>query len=238
MKREGAECRLATPQQVGPPNRRIRGSSFEGRAPGPRMRAVLLGRRVSSPQARKASRGSPLLLCYLPPREVAHLTRAVYSTGEVRRGWILEAQSDARVSLRTCKRMATDGKQSTARRDLLQQIEADVQKKWEKQKIFECDAPDSTSEKFMCTFPYPYMSLGCIAELYGEFAFSSGLNAGLRRNGLLHIGHAFSLTTHGRKHCHARTFQVSRAFVSQGRQFLPRTSIACLERRCIKRDDG
>ena len=30
--------------------------------------------------------------------------------------------------------MATDGKQSTARRDLLQQIEADVQKKWEKQK--------------------------------------------------------------------------------------------------------
>ena len=66
--------------------------------------------------------------------------------------------------------MATDGKQSTARRDLLQQIEADVQKKWEKQKIFECDAPDSTSEKFMCTFPYPYM------------------------NGLLHIGHAFSLT--------------------------------------------
>ncbi|CAE7475099.1 lars-1 [Symbiodinium microadriaticum] len=66
--------------------------------------------------------------------------------------------------------MATDGKQSTARRDLLQQIEADVQKKWEKQKIFECDAPDSSSEKFMCTFPYPYM------------------------NGLLHIGHAFSLT--------------------------------------------
>lgn len=71
---------------------------------------------------------------------------------------------------RTCKPMATDGKQSTARRDLLQQIEADVQKKWEKQKIFECDAPDSSSEKFMCTFPYPYM------------------------NGLLHIGHAFSLT--------------------------------------------
>jgi len=59
---------------------------------------------------------------------------------------------------------------STARRDLLQQIEHDVQKKWEKMKVFECDAPDEKAEKFMCTFPYPYM------------------------NGLLHIGHAFSLT--------------------------------------------
>eukprot|EP00438_Fugacium_kawagutii_P003308 Skav223906 [mRNA] locus=scaffold5126:62302:79997:- [translate_table: standard] len=67
--------------------------------------------------------------------------------------------------------MATEGKQqSTARRDLLQQIEVDVQKKWEENKVFECNAPDSGSEKFMCTFPYPYM------------------------NGLLHIGHAFSLT--------------------------------------------
>ena len=26
--------------------------------------------------------------------------------------------------------------------------------------VFECDAPDSGSEKFMCTFPYPYMCLG------------------------------------------------------------------------------
>jgi len=59
---------------------------------------------------------------------------------------------------------------ATARRDLLQQIEVDVQKKWEELKVFECDAPDDKSEKFMCTFPYPYM------------------------NGLLHIGHAFSLT--------------------------------------------
>ena len=48
----------------------------------------------------------------------------------------------------------------------------------------------------MCTFPYPYMSLGCIAELSGELAFSSGIDAHrLTRNGLLHIGHAFSLTT-------------------------------------------
>ncbi|CAE8622648.1 unnamed protein product, partial [Polarella glacialis] len=66
---------------------------------------------------------------------------------------------------------AEDGvKNKFARRDLLQQIEVDVQKKWDELKVFEVDAPDETSEKFMCTFPYPYM------------------------NGLLHIGHAFSLT--------------------------------------------
>jgi leucyl-tRNA synthetase len=66
--------------------------------------------------------------------------------------------------------MAAEGKQNTARRDQLQQIEHDVQKKWEKLKIFEEDAPDEACEKFMATFPFPYM------------------------NGLLHIGHAFSLT--------------------------------------------
>merc|ERR1712113_104851 len=52
----------------------------------------------------------------------------------------------------------------------LQQIEIDIQKQWESQKIFEVDAPTGKQEKFMCTFPYPYM------------------------NGKLHIGHAFSLT--------------------------------------------
>lgn len=66
--------------------------------------------------------------------------------------------------------MAADGKQSFARRDLLQQIEVDVQKKWNDMKIFEPDAPKENEEKFMCTFPYPYM------------------------NGLLHIGHGFTLT--------------------------------------------
>jgi len=66
---------------------------------------------------------------------------------------------------------AKDGKQGgTARRDLLQQIENEVQQKWEENKVFECDAPDEASEKYLATFPYPYM------------------------NGLLHIGHAFSLT--------------------------------------------
>jgi len=66
--------------------------------------------------------------------------------------------------------MAADAKQSTARRDLLQQIEEEVQKKWEDDKTFEVDAGVAGDEKFFATFPYPYM------------------------NGLLHIGHAFTLT--------------------------------------------
>lgn len=69
--------------------------------------------------------------------------------------------------------MAEAPARSTARRDQLQQIEADVQKKWDELKIFEEDAPlakGEKQEKFMATFPYPYM------------------------NGLLHIGHAFTLT--------------------------------------------
>mmetsp|Transcript_66053 Transcript_66053/g.157950 ORF Transcript_66053/g.157950 Transcript_66053/m.157950 type:complete len:1191 (+) Transcript_66053:118-3690(+) len=65
---------------------------------------------------------------------------------------------------------AADGKQSFARRDFLHKIEADAQKKWADSKIFEEDAPDEAKEKFFVTFPYPYM------------------------NGLLHIGHAYSLT--------------------------------------------
>jgi leucyl-tRNA synthetase len=60
---------------------------------------------------------------------------------------------------------------SWVRRDALQAIEVDVQKKWEEQKVFEVDAPtEGDHEKFFLTFPYPYM------------------------NGLLHIGHAFTLT--------------------------------------------
>jgi len=59
---------------------------------------------------------------------------------------------------------------STARRDGLQAIEAEVQKKWDEMKVFECDAGEASDEKFMVTFPYPYM------------------------NGMLHIGHAYSLT--------------------------------------------
>lgn len=53
-------------------------------------------------------------------------------------------------------------------------IETCIQKQWDDEKMFEEDAPQSPSagkkEKFMVTFPYPYM------------------------NGRLHLGHTFSLS--------------------------------------------
>lgn len=53
----------------------------------------------------------------------------------------------------------------------LQEIERLVQEKWDKEAIFETDAPsDPNHEKFFTTFPYPYM------------------------NGQLHLGHTFSLS--------------------------------------------
>ncbi len=65
--------------------------------------------------------------------------------------------------------------QSFARRDLLLRLQAESQAKWEAARAFEANAPDDGSagtpeEKFFGTFPYPYM------------------------NGLLHLGHAFSLS--------------------------------------------
>uniref|UniRef100_A0A6U2REQ0 leucine--tRNA ligase n=1 Tax=Leptocylindrus danicus TaxID=163516 RepID=A0A6U2REQ0_9STRA len=57
----------------------------------------------------------------------------------------------------------------TAKRDALRANEVAVQQKWEEAKAYESD-PDATKESFLVTFPYPYM------------------------NGVLHIGHGFSLT--------------------------------------------
>uniref|UniRef100_A0A1D2A3Q3 leucine--tRNA ligase n=2 Tax=Auxenochlorella protothecoides TaxID=3075 RepID=A0A1D2A3Q3_AUXPR len=61
---------------------------------------------------------------------------------------------------------------NTAKRDFLVKIQESSQKKWEEAKLFEVDAPSEgeTVEKFFGNFPYPYM------------------------NGLLHLGHAFSLS--------------------------------------------
>jgi len=63
---------------------------------------------------------------------------------------------------------------SKARRDELLKWQAAAQQKWEDAKVFEVDAPSEgeggPDEKFFGTFPYPYM------------------------NGLLHLGHAFSLS--------------------------------------------
>ncbi|KRZ18613.1 Leucine--tRNA ligase, cytoplasmic [Trichinella zimbabwensis] len=53
----------------------------------------------------------------------------------------------------------------------LLKMEENVQKVWEKEKIYEIDAPEEPDRaKFIATFPFPYM------------------------NGFLHLGHAFSLT--------------------------------------------
>ncbi|KAI1715217.1 tRNA synthetases class I (I, l, M and v) domain-containing protein [Ditylenchus destructor] len=52
----------------------------------------------------------------------------------------------------------------------LLEIEKQIQALWEKSKVFEVNAPDSKNEKFVATFPFPYM------------------------NGRLHLGHTFSLS--------------------------------------------
>jgi hypothetical protein len=77
---------------------------------------------------------------------------------------------------------ARDGKapKSLVRRDMLLRIQECAQKKWEEAKIFQADCPPEAggagegagaeAGKYFATFPYPYM------------------------NGLLHLGHAFSLT--------------------------------------------
>lgn len=64
----------------------------------------------------------------------------------------------------------TAGPKSFARRDHLREIEIRMQSKWEADKIYEVGYDDHNKEKFLVTFPYPYM------------------------NGRLHLGHAFSMT--------------------------------------------
>ncbi|KDD74490.1 hypothetical protein H632_c1278p1, partial [Helicosporidium sp. ATCC 50920] len=62
---------------------------------------------------------------------------------------------------------------NTAKRDFLREVETRIQAKWEAEKIFEANAPAEgcvDGGKFFGTFPYPYM------------------------NGLLHLGHAFSIS--------------------------------------------
>lgn len=65
-------------------------------------------------------------------------------------------------------------RKGTFKVEYLLQIEKEIQQKWEKEKVFDMDAPleprRSLDEKFFATFPFPYM------------------------NGRLHLGHTFSLS--------------------------------------------
>ncbi|CAO2161754.1 unnamed protein product [Urochloa humidicola] len=66
-----------------------------------------------------------------------------------------------------------DGGKSFARRDLLVAIQSEAQKLWDENRVFEAEPGNGRpgpGEKFFGNFPYPYM------------------------NGLLHLGHAFSLS--------------------------------------------
>lgn len=69
--------------------------------------------------------------------------------------------------------MATEGSKGTAKRDTIRRIEQTVQARWKEDHAFEQDAPEDAAEfeakeKFMATFPYPYM------------------------NGMFHLGHGFT----------------------------------------------
>uniref|UniRef100_A0A182QC67 leucine--tRNA ligase n=1 Tax=Anopheles farauti TaxID=69004 RepID=A0A182QC67_9DIPT len=69
--------------------------------------------------------------------------------------------------------MANERK-GTFKVEYLQKIERDIQERWQRDKVYDVDAPKEArardDEKFLVTFPYPYM------------------------NGRLHLGHAFSLS--------------------------------------------
>ncbi|KAK6045782.1 hypothetical protein COOONC_16713 [Cooperia oncophora] len=65
--------------------------------------------------------------------------------------------------------MAGTGKERKKVAVLLEK-EAEIQKLWEENKVFEIDADSKDSPKYLTTFPYPYM------------------------NGRLHLGHTFTLS--------------------------------------------
>lgn len=68
--------------------------------------------------------------------------------------------------------LTVDNVKSHARRDKLLEIQAQVQKRWADSAVFNVDAPAKPVDvaKYTGNFPYPYM------------------------NGLLHLGHAFTIS--------------------------------------------
>jgi leucyl-tRNA synthetase len=97
--------------------------------------------------------------------------------------------------------MAEDGGgKKFARRDKLIDLQKVAQKRWAEEKCFEADAPepgapDEKQEKYFVTFPYPYM------------------------NGMLHLGHTFSLSK--------TEFAMGRAFLFSRSVSLP-SGLLCL----------
>ena len=65
--------------------------------------------------------------------------------------------------------MSGEARKGTFKVEFLKDIEKTIQARWEESKAYEEDAPAEKEEKFMVTFPYPYM------------------------NGRLHLGHTFTL---------------------------------------------
>ena len=100
--------------------------------------------------------------------------------------------------------MADDGGgKKFARRDKLIDLQKVAQKRWAEEKCFEADAPepgapDEKQEKYFVTFPYPYM------------------------NGMLHLGHTFSLSK--------TEFAMGRAFLFSRSVSLSSVSLSLLLR--------
>ena len=75
-------------------------------------------------------------------------------------------------------------RKGTFKVEFLKELEAKAQAKWEREKIFEEDAPSTPRkdpmDKYMVTFPFPYM------------------------NGRLHLGHTFTIS---KVTCHFKLFR-------------------------------
>ena len=88
--------------------------------------------------------------------------------------------------------MAGSERKGTFKVETLKGIEAEMQAVWETEKLHEINAPpNGEGEKFMTTFPYPYM------------------------NGRLHLGHTFTITK-----CEFATRYIKHLIYAMNKEFL------------------